>query len=146
VRRVPWWGVVSAAAAPVLLIGGWTVAARLQPGSFNAVADTISALAARGAADRQVMTLALAGTGTCYILTGLALRPAAWPGRLILMGGGAATVLVAANPQPGGGGNSPAHVFWAAAGFVALAAWPLILVLACRRRRAAGVGAKVRGS
>ena len=133
-RRVPWWGVVSAAAAPVLLIGGWTVAARLQPGSFNAVADTISALAARGAADRQVMTLALAGTGTCYILTGLALRPAAWPGRLILMGGGAATVLVAANPQPGGGGNSPAHVFWAAAGFVALAAWPLA---AARREPAA---------
>jgi hypothetical protein len=124
VRDVPWWGVVSAAAAPVLLIGGWTVAAGLQPGSFNAVVGTISALAARGATDRWVMTLALAGTGTCYVLTGLALRPAAWPGRLILMAGGAATVLVAANPQPGGGGSSPAHTFWAAAGFIALAAWP----------------------
>lgn len=121
----PWWGVVSAAAAPVLLIGGWTVAAGLQPGSFNAVADTISALAAHGAADRWVMTLGLAGTGTCYLLTGLALRPAAWPGRIILMAGGVATVLVAAFPQPGGGGSAPAHVASAAAGFIALTAWPL---------------------
>jgi hypothetical membrane protein len=125
VRGVPWWGVVSTAAAPVLLIGGWTVAAGLQPGSFNAVVSTISALAARGAADRWVMTLALAGTGTCYVLTGLALRPAALPGRLILMAGGVATVLVAANPQPARGGNSLAHTFWAAVGFIALAVWPL---------------------
>ncbi|MGO9054087.1 MAG: DUF998 domain-containing protein, partial [Streptosporangiaceae bacterium] len=78
-RGVPWWGVVSSAAAPVLLVGGWTVAARLQPGSFNAVASTISSLAARGAADRWVMTLALAGAGACYVVTGLALRSAALP-------------------------------------------------------------------
>src|SRR6266536_1028044 len=52
VRGVPWWGVLPAAAAPVLLAGGWTVAAALQPGSFNQIADTISALAAHGAADR----------------------------------------------------------------------------------------------
>jgi hypothetical protein len=125
VRNVPWWGVVSAAAAPVLLIGGWTVAAGLQPGSFNAVVSTISALAARGAADRWVMTLALAGTGACYVLTGLALRLATLPGRLILMAGGVATVLVAANPQPAGGGSSLAHTSWAAVGFIALAVWPL---------------------
>src|SRR5690348_16883875 len=77
VRVVPWWGMLSAAVAPVLLIGGWTVAARLQPGSFNPVTDTISALAARDAADRWVMTSALAAVGACYVATGLALRPAA---------------------------------------------------------------------
>ena len=142
-REVPWWGVVPAAAAPVLLIGGWTVAARLQPGSFNAVASTISALAARGATDRWVMTLALAGTGTCYVLTGLALRPAALPGRIILMAGGVATVLVAANPQPGGGGSSPAHTFWAAAGFIALAVWPLA---AARRELTAPAALRPAGS
>jgi hypothetical protein len=70
VRGVRWWGLVSSAAAPVLLVGGWTVAAGLQPGSFNAVAGTISSLAAEGAADRWVMTLALAGTGACYVMTG----------------------------------------------------------------------------
>lgn len=52
VRNVPWWGVVSSATAPVLLIGGWTEAARLQPPSFDPVADTVSALAAVGASDR----------------------------------------------------------------------------------------------
>jgi hypothetical membrane protein len=117
-------GLVSSAAAPVLLAGGWTVAAALQPHSFNAVTDTISSLAAKGAADRWVMTAALAGLGTCHIVTGLALRPAAPAGRLILMTGGVATVLVAANPEPAGGGSLP-HTVWAAVGFIALTAWPL---------------------
>jgi hypothetical membrane protein len=125
VRDVPWWGLVSSAVAPVLLVGGWTVAAGLQPGSFDAVAGTISALAAVGAADRWVMTLALAGVGACHVITGLALRPASSAGRLILMSGGAATVLVAAFPETAGDGGSPPHTFWAAAGFVALAVWPL---------------------
>ena len=46
-QGVPWWGVVSSAAAPVLMIGGWTVAASVQP-RFDPVADTVSALAAPG--------------------------------------------------------------------------------------------------
>ena len=46
VRIVPWWGVVSSAMAPVLLVGGWTVAAGRQPPAFDPVADTVSALAA----------------------------------------------------------------------------------------------------
>ncbi len=57
---VPWWGVVSSAAAPVLMAGGWTVAASLQP-RFDPVAGTVSALAAQGAADRWVMTLMFDG-------------------------------------------------------------------------------------
>lgn len=123
VRGVPWWGLVSSAAAPVLLVGGWTLAAGLQPGSFDAVAGTISSLAAVGAADRWVMTLALAGAGACYVVTGLALRPAAPAGRLVLMSGGAATMLVAVFPEGTGDGGSLPHTFWAAVGFVALAAW-----------------------
>jgi hypothetical membrane protein len=130
VRGVPWWGLVSSAVAPVLLVGGWTVAAGLQPGSFDAVTAAISALAAQGAADRWVMTLALAGVGACHVITGLALRPAATAGRLILMTGGAATALVAAYPETAGAGGSLPHTFWAAVGFVALAVWPL----AARRR------------
>jgi hypothetical protein len=115
VRVVPWWGVVSSAAAPVLLVCGWTVAAGLQPRSFNAVASTISALAADGAADRWVMTLVLLAVGIC---------PAAAPGRLILIAGGVAGVLVAATPEPARGG-SLAHAFWATIGFIALTVWPL---------------------
>jgi hypothetical membrane protein len=125
VRAVPWWGLVSSAMAPVLLVVGWTVAARLQPRSFSPVTDTISSLAAQSAADPWVMTLALAGVGACHVVTGLALRPAASAGRLMLMTGGVATVLVAANPEPAGGGGSLPHTVWAAVGFLALAAWPL---------------------
>lgn len=122
-RVVRWWGVVSSALAPVLLIGGWTAAAALQPRPFNAVASTISSLAAVGAADRWVMTLVLLAVGACDVVTGLALRPAALPGRLILIAGGLAGMLVAANPEPASGG-SVRHAFWATAGFLALAVWP----------------------
>jgi len=125
VRDVPWWGVLSSAAAAVLLAGGWTVAAMLQPGSFDQVAQTISALAARGATDRWVMSLALLGVGACHVITGLALRPAAAPGRILLMTGGVATVLVAANPVPAGGGRSVPHTASAAVAFLALAVWPV---------------------
>ena len=99
-------GLVSSAAAPVLLTGGWTVAAGLQPRSFNAVAGTMSALAARGAADRWVMTLVFAVVGACFVVTGLALRPAAAPGRVILIAGG---VALAGCGQPRAGqGRFPA--------------------------------------
>jgi hypothetical protein len=121
VRDVPWWGVVSSAAAPVLLVAGSTVAAALQPGSFDAVAGTVSALAAVGAAHRWVMTLTFAVVGGFEVMTGLALRPAS-PGRLILMAGGIAGMLVAANPEHAGG--SLPHAAWAVAGFAALVAWP----------------------
>jgi len=114
--------VVSAAAAPLLLVAGWNLAAALQPRSFNPVAGTVSALAAVGAADRWVMTLAFAAAGACEVVTGLALRPAAVPGRLILIAGGLAGVLVAVNPDHAGG--SLTHACWAGAGFAALVTWP----------------------
>jgi len=57
VRNVPWWGLVSSAIGPMLLVCGWTIATRLQPPSFDPVADTVSELAAVGATDRWVMTL-----------------------------------------------------------------------------------------
>lgn len=139
VRGVPWWGVLSSAAAPVLVVGGWTVAAALQPGHFNPVTQTISSLAARGATDSWVMTVALIALGVCHITTGLALRPAARPGRLLLMAGGIATIVVAENPLPAGGGGSLPHGLAAGAGFVALAIWP-----ACGWRRDRSVPGSLR--
>ena len=86
VRDVPRWGLVSSVTAPVLLVGGWTAAASRQPPYFNSVTDTVSALAALGAADRWVMTLTFLAVGICNVVTGLALRPAcsrpAWAGDL----------------------------------------------------------------
>jgi len=122
--RVPWWGHISASLAPVFLIGGWTLAAALQPAGYSSGRDTISALAGYGARDRWVMTAGLVGLGVCHVVTSFALRPAAGAGRLILAGGGVATVLVAAFPLPEDG-TSQAHRWAAGVGFVALAAWPL---------------------
>src|ERR1017187_3639135 len=69
-------GVVSSAAAPVLMVAGWTVAAGLQPRSFDPVAQPVSVLAAPGAADRWVMTLTFLVVGACDVVTGISLRPA----------------------------------------------------------------------
>jgi hypothetical protein len=116
--------VLSAAAAPVLMVAGWTVAAGLQPRPVDPVAETVSALAAVGAADRWVMTLTFAVVGVCDVLTGLALRPARAPGRLILMAGGVAGMLVAANPEYPGTSFPVPHMIWAAAGCAGVVAWP----------------------
>lgn len=133
--ETPWWGVLSSAAAPTLLIGGWTLAATRQETGFNSVTQTISALAALDATDRWVMTAALAGVGASHVTTALALRGAALPGRVILAGGGVATLLVAALPLPtvlGDGGSTP-HAIVAGISFGALAVWPALAMRANRR-------------
>jgi len=143
--EVPWWAMASAGAAPLLLVGGWTIAAGRQPAGYDSIRDTISSLAARGAGDRWIMTTALAGLGACYAATGLGLRPARRAGRAVLVVGGVGTILVAAFPQPAHG-NSVAHTVAAALAFTSLGAWP---VFASRRdatlllRRAASTSATV---
>jgi hypothetical membrane protein len=122
-RGVPWWGVVSSVAAPVLLAGGWTVAASLQP-RFDPVADTVSALAAQGTPDRWVMTLTFVVVGACYLVTALALRPARTTGRLILIAGGIAGMLVAANPESPTDAYPWGHIIWASIGLAGVTAWP----------------------
>lgn len=123
-RRVPRWGLISAVTAPIALIGGWTAAAARQPGGFDSFTDTISALAARGATDRWLMTSALVTLGCCHVATAVALRPAGQVGRGILAFGGLATVAVAAWPLPEVG-SSTAHKLAASLAFGALGIWPL---------------------
>jgi hypothetical membrane protein len=122
-ERIPWWGLVSAGAAPIVLGSGLAAAGALQPPRYDPVRDTISALAARGATDRWVMTSALAGLGVCHVVTALGMRPARPAGRVVLAVGGVATVMVAAFPQPAAG-NSVAHTIAATTAFAALALWP----------------------
>ena len=125
VRTVRWWAVASAAVAPFLLVGGWTLAAARQPTGYNPIRDTISSLAARGATDRGVMTGALLAVGVCDMVTGAGLRPARWAGRIALMGGGVATIMVAAFPQPVRG-NGVDHTIAATIAFTTLAVWPVL--------------------
>jgi hypothetical membrane protein len=113
------WVWVSSALAPVFLIGGWTLAQSRQPGGYDVTRDTISALAAHGAADAWIMTIGLAGLGVSHVTTAAGFGACGLAARAILAAGGAATVVVAASPQP-----AATHVPAAAIGFVALAIWP----------------------
>lgn len=123
---MPWWGVAASAAAPVLLIGGWTAAAELRPGRFNQVRQSVSALAAIGVPDRWVMTFVFVLVALCYILTALALRPAATAGRVALIAAGVSGLVVAISPEPSNGQFSGRHAVAAAFGFALLAVWPLL--------------------
>ncbi len=123
-RRVPWWALVSSFAAPVLLIGGWTVAAAVQPVPFDSAVRTISDLAALDTPQRWLMSSALVGVGVSHVVTACGLGPAAVAGRLVLGLGGLATVLVAAFPLPSAGGSSSAHTAAATVSFLSLAVWP----------------------
>jgi hypothetical membrane protein len=116
---------LSAAAAPVVLIGGWTLAAQRQPEGFDSMVASISSLAAQDANDRWLMTVALLGVGVCHGVTALGLRRAAPAGRVGLGVGGVATVLVAVFPLPAAGA-APAHAVAAGVAFVALGVWPAL--------------------
>lgn len=131
---------MSAVLAPVFMIGGWQLAAALQPVPFDAVVRTISDLAARDTPHRWVMTVGLAGLGIAHVVTAAALRAGRSPGRVLLAVGGLATLVVSAAPLPAGGGSSTVHTVAATVGFVALSTWSL---LALPRWRTGWVGAAV---
>src|SRR3954454_11471906 len=97
-RTVPRWALASAIAAPVGMIGGWTLAAARQP-SFDPTSETISALAATTATDAWLMTAGLAVTGIAHLLTTAGLRTAPRAGRPMPAAGGPASFTVAALPS-----------------------------------------------
>lgn len=122
--------------APAILIAGWTTAADLQPVPFDAVRRSISALGAVGMPYNWVIMISLIGVGICHATTGLALRPAAEPGRVLLVIGGISSILIAVNPQPRHGG-SLAHEAFSLIGVVVMTIWP---VAAMRRDPGAPFG------
>ncbi|CAL9619661.1 hypothetical protein SUDANB96_05847 [Streptomyces sp. enrichment culture] len=111
--------------APVVLVAGWTTAAVLEGPSYDAARQTISVLAAHGAAGFWVMTGALLALGVCHLGTAWALRPAATAGRVALAAGGVAAFAVVLVPAPSSGG-ALRHGAVAATGFVVLALWPVL--------------------
>ncbi len=114
------YALVSAAVAPIALIGGWTLAATRQP-AFDATEQTISALAAQGATDRWIMTTGFVVLGVCHMVTALGLRSARLSGRLTLGFGGFLAVLVAVFAIP-----SDLHNPVATVSFFALTLWPVL--------------------
>ncbi|MEO6790094.1 MAG: DUF998 domain-containing protein [Ornithinibacter sp.] len=120
----PRLAVISATVAVVSLVGGWTWAAAMQTGGFDARAESISALAATATPHRWVMETALVLTGLAHLVTAGALAPARARGRIVLAAGGLATLLVAAIPLPSRSGSSLGHTAVATTSFVLLALWP----------------------
>uniref|UniRef100_UPI0028EE30D3 DUF998 domain-containing protein n=1 Tax=uncultured Cellulomonas sp. TaxID=189682 RepID=UPI0028EE30D3 len=114
---VPRRALASAIAAPVAMIGGWTLAAAQQP-TFDPVQETISALAASTASDPWIMTAGLAVTGVAHVVTAAALRPVPRRARVLHAIGGAATFAVALLPVDAA---PQAHGIAAGIGFGALA-------------------------
>ena len=105
-RIVPTWALLSSGSAPVVLIGGWLIAAHLEGPAYDPVTQTISVLAAYGARGFWVMTSALAALGVCHLCTITA-------------------VVVALLPPPSSGG-SLSHGTVAGIGFALLAVWPVL--------------------
>ncbi|MET7947911.1 DUF998 domain-containing protein [Micromonospora sp. NPDC005324] len=124
---VPRWALLSAAGAPLFLVGGWTLAQAAQSDGFDPVRQTISALAAAGADHRWIMTIGLAGLGLCHLTTALGLVSAAPTGRALLALGGLATLVLVAFPQSPDG-DSTTHAVAAGVAFGALAVWPALAV------------------
>ncbi|MFF2508984.1 DUF998 domain-containing protein [Streptomyces sp. NPDC058067] len=124
-RHVPKWALFTSGCAPVLLIGGWTMAARLEGPAYNPVTQTISVLAAYGSVGFWWMTGALLALGTCHLLTAWGLRTAALAGRLALGAGGVAALVVTLFPAPSSGG-SYRHGSVTAVGFALLTVWPIL--------------------
>ncbi|PWR05210.1 DUF998 domain-containing protein [Micromonospora acroterricola] len=122
-RAVPNWVVVTATAAPVLLVAGWTVAGARQPAGYDPVRDTISELAGHDATDAWIMITCLVLLGSCYLAIAAALHAAGLPSRFLLAVGGVATIALVAFPRPMVGG-SLSHGIVATVAVLALALWP----------------------
>ncbi len=136
---------VTAAAAPALLVTGWTVAGVRQGPGYDPVRDTISELAGEGATDPWLMGGALVLLGCCYAATAAALHAAGLPSRFLLAVGGVATVALVAFPRPQVGG-SPAHGVVATVAVLALSLWPAGTALRLPRRVPREVAASPAGT
>lgn len=116
---------ISSIGAPLFLIGGWTLAARLQPGGFDSITETISQLASREAASRWVMSAAFVGTGICHLVTASGAAEVPKAGRIAIAVGGVSLIGVAAFPISSGA-PAPMHAVFALTGFISLAIWPVL--------------------
>lgn len=122
----------------MVLICGWVFAAPLQPVGYDPMVQSISSLAAQGAADPWLMTSALAAAGVCHMVTGLGLRSAARAGRIVLFCGGLAAILVALSPESSDGDVPLRHILSTAIGFTALALFPSLATVRSRPGITAG--------
>jgi hypothetical protein len=126
-RPVPYWALISAALAPVLLVTGWLTAGALQPASYSPIRQTVSVMSGYGGTDRWIVTAALLLVGGCYAVTAAGLSRLTVRARFLLLLSGLSSIGIAAFPEPVHGSSS-AHVAWAVLGAVTIAVWPAFTV------------------
>lgn len=122
---VPWWTVLSAACAPVVLLACATIARSVRIESYNPVSETLSALAADGRGE-WVMTAGLAVSAGCQVVTAVGLRVMPLLPRVALALAGCCGLAVAALPDRLG--TATAHIAATGLGATLLAIWPLLTV------------------
>ena len=120
---IPWWGLVSAALAPVLFLAGYLYAASLTS-SYALVTTTVSDLGAVETPTRWLMTFTLVFVGMAHVATALALRPVDVAGRWLLAAGGIAMIVLAFVPNNVVGKSYMRHTLASAIAFGLLAFWP----------------------
>jgi hypothetical membrane protein len=113
---------------PAAFVGAWSLAG-LSAHHYSATQDAISRLAQTGAPTRAAMTTGFVAFGVAVPVYSRALRAAlGGPAWLTAFATGVATLGVAAVPL-GSPTRDPVHGWFAAAGYVTLAATPLIASL-----------------
>lgn len=140
----PRWAALCLASLPVLSVGGWAIAAAVQPpASYSPVRQTVSVLAGHAATHRWIVTTSLCLMGACYLAGAAGLRLLDPVARVCLVVAGVAALGVAAFPEPAHG-SSGRHVVCTVIGAVTIAFWPALVarpgsvaVAAIGRRRSA---------
>lgn len=117
----------SGAVGPAAFIGAWAIGGAISSRSYSPIEDTISQLAAVGAPTRSLMTAGMVTFGIALPTFAVALH-GALPGRAWIAAAatGITTLGVAATPLDRSELSDNLHLVFAGAGYVTLAAVPLL--------------------
>lgn len=126
------WGAIAGAAAPSVFIAGWVLGSALAPDSYSPIDDAISRLAASGAATWPILTGALVAYAALFGLWATSLRTEDPALAGVAAANTAATLAIAATPLDHSAGLDAAHGLAAFAGYVTLAALPLVATRSAR--------------
>jgi hypothetical protein len=125
-QSVPDWAVISAIAAPVVLVASSSAATLLPASRYDPIGQTMSVLAATPRS-APVMTIGFVLTAMCQIVTAIGLHVLRPAPRLLLAFAGGCGLAVAALPVSSHA-TVGVHLFAAAAGIVTLSIWPVIAI------------------
>ena len=122
--RTAGWTLVTAAAAPVVLVGAAILARAVLTTSYDSWSETLSVLAGRGSG-QGIMTAGFVLSAAFQIATAMGLRVVRLSARIALAVAGCCGLAVAAFPVTVSA-NESTHLLAAAGGLIALALVPIL--------------------